>query len=86
MIPGCWAKKPLLGGRAGDPGGKANQEVKLSCQLNNLGRMWLTAARFAIALNAACVPTSLLCMQSMAGCPGHSPELMDAAALELLDY
>lgn len=33
----------------GDPGRKADQEVKLSCQHNGLGRTW-PAAYFAVAL------------------------------------
>lgn len=54
--PGCCAKKPLLGGKAGDPGRKANQEAKLSCQLNSLGRMWQHTLPL-LSTPAACVPT-----------------------------
>lgn len=59
--PGCCAKKPLLGGKAGNPGRKANQEVKLSCQLNSLGRMWPAAAYFAIALNTSSLCSNIYC-------------------------
>lgn len=38
LRPGCCAKKPSLGGRAGHPGRKASQEVKLYYQCKRLGK------------------------------------------------